>query len=106
PKEPTEKQKIGKIGENIASEYLKKLSYSIIERNYLKKWGEIDIIARKDKKIHFVEVKAVSRRIAVEDGKNVIRETNDTYRPEDNIHPWKLERLGRIIQSYLLQKDI
>ena len=112
PKPLTEKQIIGKMGEDYACQYLKKQGYSIVERNYLKKWGELDIIAKKDKKIHFVEVKSVSRNLSV------IRETlvaeqstlrgeqNDSYRAEDNIHPWKLKRLGRAIQSYLLDRDI
>jgi putative endonuclease len=103
-KEPTEKQKIGQIGEDFACEYLSKEGYKIIDRNYLKKWGEIDIVAKKGKKIHFVEVKSVSRDLS-----NVIHETpknNDSYRAEDNMHPWKLQRLARTIQSYLLDKDI
>ena len=103
-KEPTEKQKLGEIGETCACEYLKKQGYKIVERNYLRKWGELDIVAQKAKKIHFVEVKAVSRTIS--EGKGVIRETNDAYRPEDNMHPWKLQRLSRAVKSYLLEKDI
>ena len=102
-KEPTEKQKLGKIGEDLACEYLEKLGYKIIERNYLKKWGEIDIIAKKSGKINFVEVKSVSREVF---SNSVIRETTDAYRAEDNMHPWKLQRLGRAVQSYLLDKDV
>ena len=105
PKKPTEKQIIGKIGEDCACKYLQKLDYKIIDRNYLKKWGEIDIVAIKNKKIHFVEVKSVSREINLV-GKNAALEKNDGYRAEDNMHTWKLQRLGRVIQSYLLDKDI
>ena len=94
-KDPTEKQKIGQIGEDCACEYLVNIGYEVLERNYLKKWGEIDIIARKDSKIHFVEVKSVTHV------------TNDGgYRPEDNMHPWKLQRLGRAVQSYLLDRNV
>jgi putative endonuclease len=100
-KEPTEKQKIGQIGEDCACEYLEKNGYRVIERNYLKKWGEIDIIAKKGQKIHFIEVKSVSRRLD-----SVTHVTNDQYNPEDNMHPWKLERLGRAVQSYLLDRNI
>ncbi|MFZ2621129.1 MAG: YraN family protein [Minisyncoccia bacterium] len=99
-KEPTEKQRIGQIGEDLACEYLSKNGYKVIERNYLKKWGEIDIITKKGSKIHFVEVKAVTRET------NEITRIGDSYRPEDNMHPWKLQRLGRAIQSYLLDKDV
>ena len=104
-KKPTEKQVIGKIGEDCVCKYLQKHGYKIADRNYLKKWGEIDVVAVKEKKIHFVEVKSVSHEINL--AKNdVTQETKDEYRPEDNMHPWKLQRLGRVIQSYLLDKNI
>lgn len=48
---------LGKIGEDIACEYLEDYDYIIIARNYRLKSGEIDIIARKDYKISFIEVK-------------------------------------------------
>ena len=57
----SEKQKIGEIGENIAVKFLMKHGFSVIDRNYTKKWGEIDIIAKKSEKLYFVEVKSVSR---------------------------------------------
>lgn len=93
----TEKRKIGDLGENIACRFLMKRGFEIIEQNYNKKWGEIDIIANKNTKIHFIEVKSVTR----ENIKFVSPET-DNYRPEDNLHPWKLKRLSRVIQTYLL----
>lgn len=109
-KEPTEKQKIGEIGENLACEYLQKNGYKILDRNYSRKWGELDIVAKKGNIVHFVEVKTVSRRLdEASQGINnrVTHVTNDdSYRAEDNMHPWKLKRLGRAVQSYLLEKDI
>src|SRR3989344_3890108 len=56
-------QKIGEIGENLAIKFLMKHGFTILDRNYTKKWGEIDIVAEKESKIHFVEVKSVSRTI-------------------------------------------
>lgn len=94
----TEKRIIGDLGEDKACEFLMKQGFAIIERNYLKKWGEIDIITRKGQKLHFIEVKTVSHLPFVTQG---TRET-DNYRPEDNIHHWKLKRLSRVIQTYLL----
>ncbi len=102
PKEPTEKQKLGRIGEDYACEFLKDKGYSVTERNYLRKWGELDIVCKKSAKIHFIEVKSVSRDLKG----GVIHETNDEYRPEDNMHPWKLKRLSRAVQSYLLEKNL
>ena len=109
--EITEKRKLGNLGEDLACRFLIKQGFDIVERNYWKKWGEIDIIAKNGLGIHFIEVKSVSclpDRIirAGENINQVSRENNDNYRPEDNIHPWKLQRLARTIQTYLLEKNI
>jgi putative endonuclease len=93
---------IGVIGEDIATKYLQNKGFSVIDRNYRKKWGELDIIAQKDACLHFVEVKTVSRNSY--DGK-FKQEIND-YKPEDNMHPRKLERLKRAIQTYMLEKRV
>lgn len=97
----SDKQKIGELGENIAEKFLMKHGFSIIERNYTKKWGEVDIIASKDNKLYFCEVKSKSVNSILD----VSHETN-TYRPEDNMHPWKVKRLSRTIQTYLLDRNI
>lgn len=47
----------GKVYENKAVEYLINKGYKILERNFLCKLGEMDIIAEKDGRIIFVEVK-------------------------------------------------
>ncbi len=52
-----DKINLGRIGENIACGFLKRSGYKIIETNYQKKIGEIDIIATKNEALHFVEVK-------------------------------------------------
>ncbi len=93
----TEKRKIGDIGENIAKRFLMKRGFEIVEQNYSRKWGEIDIIMKKGEKLHFIEVKSVTR-----DSLKYVSPETDSYRPEDNLHPWKLKRLSRVIQTYLL----
>jgi len=135
-------QKIGELGEKIAEKFLKNKGFKIVDRNYTRKWGEIDIITKKGTKLHFIEVKTVSRitpnttnssnpgveppdsninpahtktltdRYGTESDKktdidNVIRETknNDIYRAEDNMHPWKLKRMSRAIQTYLMSNN-
>ena len=50
--------KKGHIGENFASEFLRKQGYNIVKENYTDRYGEIDIIAEKDGYIVFAEVKA------------------------------------------------
>lgn len=83
----------GNIGEGIACFYLKKHGFFVQERNYLKKWGEIDIIAVKDQIIHFIEVKSV-----IDKGNSIV------YRPEENVHDLKQRRLRRTIQTYLNER--
>lgn len=48
---------LGSMAEDIAVEYLKKHSFKIIDRNWKNRYCEIDIIASKQDRIHFVEVK-------------------------------------------------
>ncbi len=48
---------LGKIGERLAAEFLRKKKHIILEQNYKWEKSEIDIITRKDDKIVFVEVK-------------------------------------------------
>ena len=88
----TNKRKLGDIGENVACVFLVKQGYEILDRNYLRKWGELDIVAKRGSMVHFVEVKSVSH------------ETN--IRAEENMHPHKLKRLHRAIQTYLMEKKL
>ncbi|NMB69668.1 YraN family protein [candidate division WWE3 bacterium] len=50
-------REIGNIGENIAIAYLKTKKFYILAKNVYVRWGEIDIIAIKNRKIYFFEVK-------------------------------------------------
>lgn len=50
----------GELGEALALKYLKDNKYTIVERNFRNKIGEMDIIAKKDSLIVFVEVKSRS----------------------------------------------
>ena len=80
---------LGATGEKVAVEYLEGLGWNIVARNFRRPYGEIDIVARETKgALVFVEVKTVSY--------------GTLYRGEENVHPQKLKRLSRTIQSYLL----
>ncbi len=87
----------GVIGENISVKHLVKHNFDILDRNYRKKWGEIDIIAKKDGVLHFIEVKSVN---------SGFNKTINDYCPEENIHFWKRKRMARAIKTYLLEKKI
>ena len=93
-------QKIGELGEDVACKFLKKNGFSILERNYTKKWGEIDIIAEKNNIRYFIEVKSKS----VSSLDFVSGETNN--RPEENMHIWKMKRLRRVVETYLISKRL
>ena len=85
----SETQKTGEIGENIAVKFLVKQGFLIKERNYTKKWGEIDIIAKApDKTLIFVEVKTMAG-----DGGNGLQ-------PEDQLTKAKLKKLQRTASLY------
>ena len=51
------KQELGKLGEDAAAAYLERQQYRILCRNYRCRAGEIDLIAARDRVLHFVEVK-------------------------------------------------
>ncbi|MDE6276293.1 MAG: YraN family protein [Clostridia bacterium] len=77
-------------GENAAVEYLKKQGYTILERNFSTKVGEIDIIVQDKDTIVFVEVKA--------------RENTKFGQPIESITPQKVHHIIRTAQWYLTAK--
>ncbi len=59
PQDGTYKKEFGRRGEEIASSFLLDKGFELLRKNYrFKKSGEIDIIARKENLIIFVEVKS------------------------------------------------
>ena len=99
----TEKQNIGKLGEDIAIKYLENHGYTILERNYRKPWGEIDIIASekiskhqllalKSQELVFFEIKTQNERFE--------------WRPEENITRHKKHQLSRIVSTYIKEHKI
>jgi len=99
-----EKNKVGSYGEDIAANYLKKLGHTILDTNYLKKWGEIDVVSRETREnkdiLHFVEVKTVSyeTRARLEEAVSY-----GTWRPEENVHHKKIQRMYRTIESWMME---
>jgi putative endonuclease len=87
---------IGYLGESVACKFLIQKGYHILERNYRIAVGEIDIIAKKDGVLRFIEVKSVSR----ESSQDISREIND-YRPEELVHRKKLETIAKVASFYV-----
>jgi len=93
-------QKIGKLGEDLADKYLKNKGFSVIERNFTAKGGEIDIIAVKNNEIYFVEVK--SRKCI-----NFDTESNFTsIQPEQNVTLRKRKKFENTVQLYESQNSL
>ncbi len=88
------RKEIGIWGENIACKYLEENQYEIIERNFLCRQGEIDIIA-KDKKTNewtFIEVKTRS---------------NFKYgNPADSVNKEKQKHMLHAIKYYIYKNKI
>ncbi|WP_034438731.1 YraN family protein [Clostridium ihumii] len=83
---------IGTIGENIAAEYLKNHNYKILERNFSCKIGEIDIIAKNENNICFIEVKS---------------RTSDYFgMPSEAVNYYKEQKICKVAQYYILKKDL
>ena len=95
-------KKLGILGERVAEKYLLGKGYKILERNYYKKLsnvskGEIDIVARKDKTISFIEVKTAVV---------VPEETQEDFFPEDRFNFKKQKQLIKLSQIWLAENRI
>src|SRR5581483_5783343 len=101
----TKRREIGNVGEGIACRYLENNGFKVLERNFLRKCGEIDVIAEKFNVIHFIEVKSVSREISDTQLIKVSHET-EGFRPEDNVNHKKLGKIKKTIQLYLMEKKL
>ncbi len=78
-----ESKKAGLEAESRACEWLISQGFEILERNFFARFGEIDIIAKKDETLHFIEVKSSKK-------------TNPIYA----ITPKKLEKIYKSIDVY------
>jgi len=101
----TSKSEVGKIGEDLACRYLIGKNYKIIDRNYRRPWGELDIIAIDPAMVLvFVEVKTIRQPTDNECGNSAIQ--NERCRniaaltPEDNLTSAKLKKLQRTAQLF------
>jgi putative endonuclease len=78
---------LGKEGEKLAAAWLQKNGYEILHCNWRHSYYEIDIIAKKGKFLHFVEVKA--------------RNYTSIGHPEDSVTKKKFKRLQKAADEYL-----
>lgn len=89
---PSPKRRFGDAGEKIAEKYLLEKGYEIIDRNYRKPYGEIDLIAKKDKMLVFIEVKTRDRKHLY------------NFLPEQSVNRSKTRKIKKVCRVYLLEK--
>jgi putative endonuclease len=87
-----EKKRLGARGEDVAASYLQKKGIHILQRNYRREFGEIDIVARDGKTLVFVEVKTAS--------------TNHYGLPEEWVTERKQRQIARMAAAYLQEYQL
>ena len=87
-----EHNELGKFGEELAVEFLRKNGYEILETNWTFQKAEIDIIAQKENILAVVEVKT---RSSLEFGL-----------PQDFVKPKKIQLLVKAINEYVVSKNL
>jgi len=86
------KKKVGNWGEKVAQEELKKKGFEIIDTNFNTRFGEIDIIAKKNNEFIFVEVKT--------------RQNTNYGSASESISSYKIQHLAKAINIYIQEKKI
>ena len=87
-----EHNELGKLGEELAVEFLQKNGYAILETNWTFQKAEIDIIAKKGNVLAIVEVKT--------------RSSIDFGLPQDLVKPKKIQLLVKAVNEYVISNDL
>jgi putative endonuclease len=83
---------LGKLGEEIAVEFLQKNGYEILETNWVFQKAEVDIIAKKENTLAIIEVKT--------------RSSLDFGLPQDFVKPKKIQLLVKAVNEYVISNDL
>ncbi len=100
PEGSISKNEVGSNGEKVAEVYFKKRGHKILDKNYRKLRGEIDLITLKDNTIHFVEVKTT-----LHDSLQNPLPINQSFNRE-NLHDKKIKQVVKISEMYRIDKKI
>lgn len=87
-----EHNELGKLGEEMAVEFLRKEGYEILETNWTFQKAEIDIIAQKENILAIIEVKT--------------RSTLEFGLPQDFVKPKKIQLLVKAVNEYVISNDL
>ena len=100
-------KEIGTLGEDLAVKYLKIKGYEILERNFQMKVSnflksEIDIIAKEEDIVHFVEVKTLRQA----QGKTLRQVQGKEFFPEEKVNFEKKKKIIRAAETWLSKNKI
>ena len=87
-----EHNELGKLGEEMAVEFLRKHGYTILQTNYTFQKAEIDILAQKENTLAVVEVKT--------------RSSLDFGLPQDFVKSKKIQLLVKAVDAFVNEKDL
>jgi putative endonuclease len=87
-----EHNELGKLGEELAVDFLQQNGYEILETNWTFQKAEVDIIAQKENILAVVEVKT--------------RSSIDFGLPQDFVKPKKIQLLVKAINEYVVSNDL
>lgn len=100
---------IGNISEEFVSKYIENNGYNVLQRNFVIRGGEIDIICKKSNEIVFFEVKSLTKNspiileqtITRRKCKTLIR-TCQIWLKENHLEnaQWRIDFIGVIIEGY------
>ena len=83
---------LGKVGEELAVEFLRKNGYEILETNWTFQKAEVDIIAQKENTLAIIEVKT--------------RSSLNFGLPQDFVKPKKIQLLVKAVNEYVITNNL
>ncbi|MEO0137909.1 MAG: YraN family protein [candidate division WOR-3 bacterium] len=86
------KIQLGKKGEELARSFLNKRGFNIVDHNFRCRYGEIDLVLRKDKSYHFVEVK--------------YRRTLEYGLPQESVNKRKQKKIQNVALLWLKKRHL
>lgn len=88
---------IGQLGESIATKYFIDREFQVLDKNFRRKAGELDIICKKENTLHFIEVKA---------SKVKYLDNSSASFTEERLTPTKLNKLSKMAEIYKISRGL
>lgn len=86
------KRSFGKKNEDLAVDFLQRKGYTILQRNFYTRYGEIDIVALRDDTVVFVEVRSLSK--------------TDFGLPQESLNKTKIKKIIKTAEYFLYKNNL